>query len=66
MMSCTAKFVLYYVLFSQRTVITGEMRNAYKIFIGKHHCKRTLGRPRHRLENNIKIDLGEIVWEGVD
>jgi hypothetical protein len=42
------------------------MRNAYKIFIGKHHCKRTLGRPRHRLENNIKIDLGEIVWEGVD
>jgi hypothetical protein len=28
--------------------------------------KRPLGRPRRRLVNNIKIDLREIEWDGVD
>jgi hypothetical protein len=27
---------------------------------------RPLGRPRHRWEDNMKIDLGEIGLEGVD
>jgi hypothetical protein len=26
----------------------GEMRNAYKILVGKPYGKRSLGRPRHR------------------
>jgi hypothetical protein len=25
-----------------------------------------LGRPRHRWKNNIRMDLGEMVWVGVD
>jgi hypothetical protein len=28
--------------------------------------QRPLGRPRHRWENNIEIDLKEMVWGGVD
>jgi hypothetical protein len=35
----------------------GEMRNAYKILVRKHEGKRTLGRPRHRWEDNIRIWL---------
>jgi hypothetical protein len=31
----------------------GEKRNAYRIFVGKPKGKRTLGRPRHRWEDNI-------------
>jgi hypothetical protein len=33
----------------------GEMRNAYTILIEKPEGKRPLGRPRHRLEDNIKV-----------
>jgi hypothetical protein len=42
------------------------MRNAYKILLGKPEGKRSLGRHRHRCEDNIRIDLREIVWENVD
>jgi hypothetical protein len=31
------------------------MRNANKILVGKSDGKRSLGRPRHRWEDNIKI-----------
>jgi hypothetical protein len=34
-----------------------EMRNAYKILIGKPEGKRQLGRPRRRWEINIKTEL---------
>jgi hypothetical protein len=36
------------------------VRNAYKILVGKREGKRPLGRPRRRLEDNIKTDLKEI------
>jgi len=42
------------------------MRNAYKILVGKPTGKRPLGKPRRRWEDNIRIDLREIGWEGVD
>jgi hypothetical protein len=44
----------------------GEKRNAYRILVGKREEKRPLGRPRRGLVNNIKMDLGEIGWDGVD
>jgi hypothetical protein len=44
----------------------GEMRNAYKILVGKPEGKRPLGRPRQRWEDNIRMDLREIGWEGMD
>jgi hypothetical protein len=37
----------------------GEMRNEYKILVGKPEDKRPLGRLRHRRKDNIKIDLHE-------
>jgi hypothetical protein len=42
------------------------MRNAYNILVGKPEGKRPLGRPQHRWEDNIRMDLRKIVWEGVD
>jgi hypothetical protein len=38
----------------------GEMRNAYKILVGKHEGKRRLGRPERGENNNIKIRIKEI------
>jgi hypothetical protein len=36
-----------------------EMRNAYKILVGKPEGKRPLGRPRHKCKDNIKVNLRE-------
>jgi hypothetical protein len=44
----------------------GKTRNAYRIFVRKPERKRPLGRPRRRWVNNIKMDLREIGWDGVD
>jgi hypothetical protein len=45
----------------------GEMRNTYiQHFIGKPEGKILLGMSRRRWEDNIKMDLRKIVWEGVD
>jgi hypothetical protein len=43
-----------------------ERRNVYRIYVGKPEGRRPLGRPRHRWVDNIKMDLGEIGWDGVD
>jgi hypothetical protein len=32
----------------------------YRALVGKPESKRKLGRPRHRWEDNIKIDLQEV------
>jgi hypothetical protein len=44
----------------------GEKRNAYRILVGKQEGRRPLGRPRRRWVDNIKMDLREIGWDGVD
>jgi hypothetical protein len=44
----------------------GAKRNAYRILVGKTEEKRPRGRPRRRWVNNIKMDLREIGWDGVD
>jgi hypothetical protein len=44
----------------------GKMRNAYNILVGKPEGKRPLGRPRRRWEYNIRLDLRETEWEGVN
>jgi hypothetical protein len=40
--------------------------NAYSILVGKPKGKRPLGRPRCRWVDSIKIDLGELLWDGMD
>jgi len=35
----------------------GERRGAYRDLVGKLEGKRPFGRPRHRWDDNFKIDL---------
>jgi hypothetical protein len=44
----------------------GEKRNEYKILVGKPEGKRPLGRSRLRWVDNIKIDLRETGWNGMN
>jgi hypothetical protein len=44
----------------------GEVRAAYDILVGKPEGRRPLERPRHRWEDNIKMDLREIRFGDVD
>ena len=37
-----------------------EGRVVHKVLVGKPEGKRPLGRPRHRWEDNIKMDLKEV------
>jgi hypothetical protein len=49
----------------EKVSLTGETRNAYKILVGKPEEKRPFGRPRCRWEDNNKMDLRVLEWEGV-
>jgi hypothetical protein len=43
-----------------------ERRGAYWVLVGKPGGRRPLGRPRHRWEGNIKMDLQEVGCGGMD
>jgi hypothetical protein len=40
----------------------GERRIAYRVLVGISEEKSPLGRPRHRWEDNIKVDLYQVGW----
>jgi hypothetical protein len=40
----------------------GNDRTLYTVLVGKAEGKRPLGRPWHRWENGIRMDLVEIGW----
>jgi hypothetical protein len=40
--------------------VTGKERKVYKVLVGKPKGKKSLGRPRHRWEDGIRMDLREI------
>jgi hypothetical protein len=40
----------------------GEKRVVYRVLVQKPEGKRPLGRLRHRLEDNIELDLQEVGW----
>jgi len=44
----------------------GQRRGVYRVLVGKSEGKRPLGRPRHRWEDNIKLDLQEAGFGGMD
>jgi hypothetical protein len=45
----------------------GEERGAYRILVGRPERRRPLGRPRHRWEDNIKMELEGVGWgHGLD
>jgi hypothetical protein len=43
-----------------------EGRGVYRVLVGKPEGKRPLGRPRHRWEDNIKLELREIGIDGAN
>jgi hypothetical protein len=43
-----------------------EKRNAYRILVGNPERKRPVGRTRRRWVDNIRMDLNEIGWGGMD
>jgi hypothetical protein len=44
----------------------GEGRGVYRVLVGRPESKRPLRRPRHRWENNVKMDLREIGIDGAN
>ena len=44
----------------------GERRDVYRVLVGTTYGKRLLGRPRHRWEDNIKVDVQEVGCECMD
>jgi hypothetical protein len=44
----------------------GAKRNSYRISVGNPEEKRPLKRPKLRWVDNIKIDLREVGWDGMD
>jgi len=44
----------------------GDRRGAYGVLVWTPEGKRLLGRPRHRWEDNINIDLQEVGWGAMD
>jgi hypothetical protein len=43
-----------------------NMKNIHKSLVGKPEGNRSLRRSRRKREDNIKVDLREIGWDGVD
>jgi hypothetical protein len=44
----------------------GERSGVYRAFVGKPEGKRPIGRPKHKLEDNIKIHLQKVGYESVE
>jgi hypothetical protein len=44
----------------------GEETGVYRVLVVKSEGKRTLGRPRHRWEDNTKLELQEVGCGGMD
>ena len=44
----------------------GKKRGIYRVMVGKPEGKRPLGKPRHRWQDNIKMDLKEMECGGMD
>jgi hypothetical protein len=44
----------------------GDRIGAYRVLVGRPWARRPLGTPRLRRDDNIKMDLQEVRWKGVD
>jgi len=44
----------------------GDRRSAYRVLVERPDEKKLLGRPKHRWDDNIKIDLQVGEWGGMD
>ena len=48
------------------TARIGERKGVHMVLVGKPEEKRTFGIPRRRWEDNIKMDLQEVGFGGMD
>jgi len=46
--------------------LTGNVRSTYRVLVRRPERKIRLGRPRHRNDNNIKMDLQEVCWGSME
>ena len=53
-------------MWAGHVVSKGEGRGVYRVLVGKPEGKRPLGRPRRRWEDDIKMDLQEVGYGGMD
>ena len=63
MEDATSKFLVELIFIKAKNLHVARMeegRSAFKILTGKPTGKRSLGRPRRRWEDNIRMDLEEI------
>jgi hypothetical protein len=44
----------------------GKEKGVYKVLVGKPEGQRPLGRPRHKWEDNIRMDIQEVGCGGMD
>ena len=44
----------------------GERRGLCRVLVGKREGKGPLGRPRRKWQDNVKMDLQEVLWRGMD
>jgi len=51
---------------SGRVACMRDRRDAHRVLVGKPKGRRPLGRRRHRSEDNIKMDLQDVAWGGMD
>jgi hypothetical protein len=49
-------------IWAEHVARMGEERKVFKILVGKLEEMRPLGRPRHRWEDGIRMDLREMGW----
>jgi hypothetical protein len=49
-----------------RFLVWDALSDERRLLVGKSEGKRPLGRPRRKWVDNIKVDLVEIEWGGVD
>jgi hypothetical protein len=64
---CNEYYLIILIKYTPKYVARmGEKRNAYRILVGNPEGKKPLGRPRLRWVDNIKMDLREIGWDGMD
>ena len=54
------EFLVAYIGLSGHVAHMGQGRGVYRVLVGEPEGKRPLGRPRRRLEDNIKMDLQEV------
>ena len=60
--------IIWYDLSNERgtRACLGQKRGVYRVLVGKREGKRPLGRHRRIWKDNIKMDLQEVHYEGMD